>query len=97
MNNEYSTRNIECRTKSAAADKRRGDEISLHRGRRHRDSVKRCGIGAPSGWAWDEVHSDDHNQEVVNWMLPPGAHTLEIARREDGALLDAILITDDID
>jgi len=54
-------------------------------------------IDAPDGWAWDEVHSNDHDNTVVNWTLPPGPHTLEIAKREDGVLLDAILITDAVD
>jgi len=48
-------------------------------------------------WHWDEVHSNDHSNQVVIITLPAGAHTLEIARREDGTLLDAILITDDVD
>ncbi|MCH8218218.1 MAG: LamG domain-containing protein [Planctomycetes bacterium] len=51
---------------------------------------------APDGWAWDEVHSNDHSNEVVNWTLAPGAHILEIAKREDGTWLDAIVITDDV-
>jgi hypothetical protein len=58
--------------------------------------VKFNGIDAPDGWAWDEVHSNDHDNTVVNWTLAAGEHTLEIAKREDGVLLDAILITDDI-
>lgn len=45
---------------------------------------------------WDEVHSSDHNGEVVNWTLAAGNYTLEIAKREDGASIDAILITDDL-
>jgi hypothetical protein len=53
-------------------------------------------MNAPDGWAWDEVHSNDHDNEVVNWTLPAGAHTLEIAKREDGVYLDAILITDSL-
>ncbi len=48
-------------------------------------------------WHWEEVFSDDHNRETANWTLPAGTYTLEIARREDGALLDTILITDDVD
>ncbi|MHC4174063.1 MAG: LamG-like jellyroll fold domain-containing protein [Planctomycetota bacterium] len=59
--------------------------------------VRFNGVDAPDGWAWDEVHSDDHDREVVNWTLPAGPHTLEIAKREDGVLLDAIVITDDVD
>jgi hypothetical protein len=49
-------------------------------------------LDAPSGWAWDEVHSNDHANAVVNWTLPAGLNTLEIAKREDGVLLDAIVI-----
>jgi hypothetical protein len=48
-------------------------------------------------WLWDEVHSSDHDGAVVNWTLPAGDNTLEIAKREDGLLIDAILITDDLD
>jgi len=52
-------------------------------------------------WGWDEVYSElSHGMqvyEVMNWTLPAGEHTLEIAKREDGVLLDAIVITDDID
>jgi len=54
------------------------------------------GLDAPDGWRWDEVHSNDHNNEVVNWTLTSGTHTLEIGKREDGTLLDAIVITDDL-
>ncbi|MFB0524593.1 MAG: hypothetical protein ACETVZ_03570, partial [Phycisphaerae bacterium] len=54
-------------------------------------------MDAPDGWRWDEVHSNDHNNAVVNWTLPAGANTLEIAKREDGVYLDAILITNDIE
>jgi len=55
------------------------------------------GISDGAEWHWDEVHSDDHGQQVVKITLPAGQHTLEIARREDGALLDAILITEDVE
>ena len=44
-------------------------------------------------WVWDEVHSSDHLSEVVNWTLADGDYTLEIAKREDGMLIDTILIT----
>jgi len=46
-----------------------------------------------SQWVWDEVHSSDHLSEVVNWTLADGDYTLEIAKREDGMLIDTILIT----
>ncbi|MHC4495696.1 MAG: discoidin domain-containing protein, partial [Planctomycetota bacterium] len=58
--------------------------------------VRFNGMDALSGWAWDEVHSDDHSQAITNWLLPGGDHTLEIAKREDGVLLDAILITNNL-
>ncbi len=53
-------------------------------------------IAPGSQWLWDEVHSSDHDSEIVNWTLAAGNYTLEIAKREDGALIDAILITDDL-
>jgi len=48
-------------------------------------------------WHWDEIHNDDQNDNVVHFTLPAGQHTLEIARREDGTLLDAILITNQLE
>ena len=59
-------------------------------------------MDVPRGeWGWDEVYSElSHGMqvfEVMNWTLAAGAHTLEIAKREDGVLLDAILITNDVD
>jgi hypothetical protein len=59
--------------------------------------VKFNGLDAPDGWAWVEATSDDHGDAVVNWTLPAGTHTLEIAKREDGVLLDAILITSEVE
>jgi hypothetical protein len=55
--------------------------------------VRFNGIDAPDGWSWDEVHSNDHDDAVVNWTLPAGTHTLEIAKREDGTWLDTIVIS----
>jgi hypothetical protein len=54
-------------------------------------------MNAPDGWVWDEVNSDGHNNRVVNWTLPDGPVMLEIAKREDGVLLDAILIKGAVD
>jgi len=59
-------------------------------------------IDVPRGdWGWDEVYSELSRGmqvfEVMNYTLPAGAHTLEIAKREDGVFLDAILITNDVD
>jgi len=44
-------------------------------------------------WYWHDVFSGDHAGETANWTLAAGTHTLEIARREDGALLDIIVIS----
>jgi len=49
-------------------------------------------ISDGAAWHWDEVRSSDHANAVVNITLPAGQNTLEIARREDGAMLDAIVI-----
>ncbi len=47
-------------------------------------------------WHWEPVFSGDDAGQTVQFTLAAGTHTLEIARREDGALLDAILITSDV-
>ncbi|UCC96847.1 MAG: hypothetical protein JSW66_13495, partial [Phycisphaerales bacterium] len=44
-------------------------------------------------WYWYDVFSGDHNAETANWTLSAGTYTLEIARREDGALLDVVVIS----
>ena len=59
--------------------------------------VRFNGIDAPDGLTWDKVHSNDHGNEVVKFVLPAGPLTLEITKREDGVYLDAILITNDLD
>ena len=48
-------------------------------------------------WHWDEIHNDQQDDNVVHFTLSAGQHTLEIAKREAGALLDAIVITDKLD
>ncbi|MCU0915597.1 MAG: discoidin domain-containing protein [Planctomycetes bacterium] len=45
-------------------------------------------------WHWDGIVNTDAANLAVRYTLPPGAHTLELAYREDGAQLDAIVITD---
>ncbi len=60
--------------------------------------IKWNSIEEGAEWHWDEVHDEDQSGNPrVEWTLPAGQHTLEIARREDGGLLDAILITDKLD
>jgi len=44
-------------------------------------------------WYWADVFSAEDDADAVFFTMPAGTHTLEIARREDGALLDAIVIS----
>ena len=44
-------------------------------------------------WHWDDVRSNDDDNQMVEFSLEEGTHTMRIAYREDGAMLDAILIT----
>jgi len=43
-------------------------------------------------WHWDIVHSRDDDDLEVEWTLEAGTHTLQIAYRNGGPLLDAIVI-----
>jgi len=45
-------------------------------------------------WQWDEVHSSDDSNETVYFTMPAGTYTLEVGYREDGAYVDALLLTD---
>jgi len=54
--------------------------------------VRFNGISDGDAWHWDEVRSSDDSDSVVEFTLTAGTHTLEVARREDGALLDAITV-----
>ena len=54
--------------------------------------VRFNGISDGDAWHWDEVRSSDDGDSVVEFTLTAGTHTLEVARREDGALLDAITV-----
>jgi hypothetical protein len=57
-----------------------------------------CSWNFPNGavWHWDDVSNGAAagTDPAVHFTLAAGAHTLEIAYREDGAQLDAIVITD---
>ena len=56
--------------------------------------VRFNGIEPGDTWHWDEVHSwePDESFQLVDFTLSAGTHTLEVAQREDGALLDAIAL-----
>ena len=47
-------------------------------------------------WNWGPVQSMDDGNAKVEFTMAAGTYTLEIAYREDGALLDSILITDNL-
>ena len=48
----------------------------------------------PAGaFGWNKVTDSNANDTIVEFALTAGTHTLEIARRSDGAYLDAIAIT----
>ncbi len=64
---------------------------------RNTDWVRFNVIDKGDNWHWDEVHSNDHGNQVVKFTLSAGEYTLEIARRDAGTLLDCILITDELD
>ena len=49
------------------------------------------GVGTDA-FGWDLVHDEDNNNTVVEWTLTAGDYTLEVGRREDGTVLDAIAI-----
>lgn len=44
-------------------------------------------------WYWHDVFSAEDNGETVLFTMAPGTYTLEVAYREDAALMDAILIS----
>jgi len=44
-------------------------------------------------WYWDEVQSTTYDNQIIKVTLPAGLNELQIAYREDGALLDTIVIT----
>jgi hypothetical protein len=50
-------------------------------------------IAPGSSWHWDEVHNSNNGNQVVNFNLSSGSHTLTVAYREDGTQLDKIYIT----
>jgi len=48
----------------------------------------------PNGdtWHWDAIFSTDDANTDVEWTMAAGTYTLEVAYREDGALVDGFLI-----
>jgi len=61
----------------------------------HPGWVRFNGMAGQSGagdWHWGPVIDDEHESVQVTFTLPAGTHTLEVAHREAGVPLDAILI-----
>ena len=46
-----------------------------------------------SNWYWHDVFSAEDDGETVLFTMPAGTYTLEVGYREDGALMDVILIS----
>jgi hypothetical protein len=44
-------------------------------------------------WEWTNIYSTDDGGKTVLFTMPAGTYTLEMAYREDGCVLDAIVIT----
>jgi hypothetical protein len=52
------------------------------------------GLPDAGNWYWHDVFSDDDNENAtVLFTMPAGTYTLEIGYREDGTMLDAIVIS----
>jgi len=45
-----------------------------------------------SDWQWDVIHSSDDGNAEVEWTMAAGTYTLDVAYREEGALVDVIVI-----
>ncbi|MCH8192584.1 MAG: hypothetical protein IIA65_01035 [Planctomycetes bacterium] len=54
--------------------------------------VRFNGIQGGDTWHWDEVHSNDDGNSVVEFTLSAGTQSLEVRYREDGTYLDAIAL-----
>ncbi|HET6567949.1 MAG TPA: M56 family metallopeptidase [Rhodothermales bacterium] len=57
--------------------------------------VRWNGIRNGKHWRWSTVRDADYGMETMQFELPAGAHTLELAYREDGIRLDRLLVTND--
>jgi hypothetical protein len=62
----------------------------------HSSGWVKMDVAEGSTWHWDEVNSDDDGDQTVQFTMGAGTYTLYIAYREDGTLLDRLLITDDL-
>jgi hypothetical protein len=63
----------------------------------HSSGWVRWSVANGSNWHWAPVQSMDDDGQTVHFTMAAGTYTMEIAYREDGTLLDAFLITDNLD
>jgi beta-lactamase regulating signal transducer with metallopeptidase domain len=59
------------------------------------DWVRWNGIPRSREWRWSSVHAGDGPDAPLQLALPAGENRIEIARREGGARLDRMLVTND--
>jgi hypothetical protein len=57
----------------------------------------RWGVVNSSEWMWTPVRSMDDADTTVLFTMEAGSYTVEITYREDGAKIDAFLLTDDME
>ncbi len=57
----------------------------------------RWGVVNSSSWMWTPVRSMDDADKTVLFTMEAGNYTVEITYREDGAKIDAFLLTDDME
>jgi beta-lactamase regulating signal transducer with metallopeptidase domain len=65
--------------------------VRLDRG----DWIRWNDIPKGDSWAWSAVHDTDNAGQIVQFRLDTGEHTLELAGREGGVMLDRLLLTND--
>lgn len=58
--------------------------------------IKWKDISVGCNWHWDEVHDNDNNDNVVEFNLEKGPHTLTFTYLMDQTRLDKLLITNDL-
>ncbi len=54
-------------------------------------------IARSTTWTWDLVHDSDAGGSAMVYPLAAGTHTIEVANRENGTLLDELYLTADGD
>jgi len=59
--------------------------------------IKWKGIAIGCDWHWDAVHDHDNNDQVMQYELAAGRHTLAFTYAMDQTRLDKILITNELD